>query len=288
MILGFADYAPQARRLADALGRPYAQVESHRFPDGESKVTVPTGCGADVVLVRSLDHPDAKLVELMLAAGALREQGVTQLTLVAPYLCYMRQDIAFKPGEAVSQRLVGRFLAGLFDAVVTVDPHMHRISKLSEAIPGIRAVSLSAADAIGAFVAQRVDGALLLGPDSESEQWVSRAALAGGLDHGVCAKVRRGDRDVSVALPDVAMTGRRVVLVDDIASTGRTLAEATTACLAHGAASVDVAVTHALFAGDALQVLSRAGVREVWSTDAVAHPSNALELAGLLAGALRG
>ena len=147
-------------------------------------------------------------------------------------------------------------------------------------------MSLSAADAIGAFVAQHVPGALLLGPDSESEQWVSRAALAGGLGHGVCAKVRRGDRDVSVALPDVALSGRSVVLVDDIASTGRTLAEATTACLAHGAASVDVAVTHALFAGDALQALYRAGVREVWSTDAVAHASNALELAGLLAESL--
>ena len=286
MILGFADYDTQARRIATVLDQPYAQVAVHRFPDGESKVTVPADCGGEAVLVRSLDQPDAKLVELMLAAGALRDQGVARLTLVAPYLCYMRQDIAFKPGEAVSQRLVGRFLAGLFDAVVTVDPHLHRISTLPEAIPGIRAVALSAADAIGAFVAQRVEGALLLGPDSESEQWVSRAALAGGLDHGVCAKMRRGDRDVSVALPDVAMAGRRVVLVDDIASTGRTLAEATTACLAHGAASVDVAVTHALFAGDALQVLSRAGVREVWSTDAVAHPSNALELAGLLAESL--
>lgn len=286
MILGFADYAPQARRLADALGRPYAQVEVHRFPDGESKVTVPTGCGTDVVLVRSLDHPDAKLVELMLAAGALREQGVKQLTLVAPYLCYMRQDIAFHPGEAVSQRIVGGFLAGLFDAVITVDPHLHRISTLSDAIPGIRALSLSAADAIGAFVAQRVGRALLLGPDSESAQWVGRAALAGGLDHGVCEKVRRGDRDVSVALPAVEFAGRRVVLVDDIASTGRTLAEAATACLAKGAISLDVAVTHALFAGDALQALSRAGVREVWSTDAVAHASNALELAGLLAESL--
>ena len=79
----------------------------------------------------------------------------------------------------------------------------------------------------------------------------------------------------------------RVVLLDDVASSGHTLATATGLALAAGAASVDVAVTHALLAGDALQRIHQAGVGEFWSTDSVAHPSNVVGLAGLLARAIK-
>ncbi len=83
------------------------------------------------------------------------------------------------------------------------------------------------------------------------------------------------------------LRGQAVVLLDDVASSGHTLATAAALALATGAASVDVAVTHALLAGDALQRIHQAGVGEFWSTDSVAHPSNVVGLAGLLAGALK-
>lgn len=83
------------------------------------------------------------------------------------------------------------------------------------------------------------------------------------------------------------MQGRHVVLLDDIASSGRTLAAAAQGLLQRGASSVDVAVTHALFAQDALAVIRRAGVRHVWSSDSVGHVSNAVRLAPLLAAALQ-
>jgi ribose-phosphate pyrophosphokinase len=102
----------------------------------------------------------------------------------------------------------------------------------------------------------------------------------------VCRKVRNGDRAVDVALPDQAVTGRQVVLLDDVASTGHTVAQAARLLLAAGAASVDVAVTHALFADDALQVILNAGVNEVWSTDCIEHPSNAVSMASAIAEAL--
>ena len=140
---------------------------------------------------------------------------------------------------------------------------------------------------MGAWVAAQVPGALLLGPDEEAAQWVSVAAAAQGLEHAVCRKQRRGDRDVDVALPTVSVKGRAVVLFDDVASTGRTLVEATTAVLAAGAASVDVAVTHALFVGDALAQLQAAGVRHVWSSDAVPHATAVVPITPLLAGAVR-
>ena len=103
----------------------------------------------------------------------------------------------------------------------------------------------------------------------------------------MCTKVRHGDRNVAIELPALNAQGRAVVLLDDMASTGRTLALAARLLLQAGAASVDVAVTHALFAGDALQALHDAGVGEVWSTDCIPHPSNAVAMTGPLAAALR-
>jgi len=287
-LLYFEDEREPAQRLASAAGLRPAGVERHRFPDGELRLRLPPRLAEHVVLWRTLAQPNEKLVELLLAARTARELGARRLTLVAPYLAYMRQDMAFTPGEAVSQRIVGGFLAGLFDALVTVDPHLHRTATLGEAVPLPQAIALSGAPLLGELVAARRPGALLLGPDSESAQWVGQAAARHGLDHAVCRKLRHGDTEVDIELPPLAFHGRAVVLLDDVASSGRTLAQAARRLCEAGAASVDVAVTHALFAGDALQAIRDAGVDQVWSTDCVAHPSNAVSMVPAIAQALRG
>lgn len=287
LLLHFDDELPSAQRIAAQAGLTPSQIERHRFPDGELKLRLPAALPERVVLLRTLDHPNEKLVELLLAARTARELGARHLTLVTPYLAYMRQDIAFTPGEAVSQRIVGKFLAELFDAVITVDPHLHRVATLQEAVPVSQAIVLSGAPLLADLIAQHRPQALLVGPDEESAQWVAQAAARHGFSHAVCRKVRHGDRAVNIAPPPAAdFTGRAVVLLDDVASSGHTLAQATRLLLAAGAASVDVAVTHALFAGDALQLLRAAGVGEVWSTDCIAHASNAVSMAPAIAAAL--
>ena len=287
LLLAFDDERDLAQRLATALGWPLAIVERHPFPDGETRLRLPPTLPPRVVVLRGLQQPNAKLTELLLTACGARVLGATTLTLVAPYLAYMRQDLAFTPGEVVSQRHLGQLLAAAFDAVVTVDPHLHRIASLDDVLPGRRGIALSAAELLGAHAAGAVPGALLLAPDEEAGQWVRLAAAANGLDHAVCRKVRSGDRDVAVALPDVVVAGRSVVVLDDVASTGRTLAAAARGALAAGAVSVDVAVTHALFVGDALPQVLVAGVRHVWSSDCVPHASNAVSVVPLLAAAVR-
>lgn len=287
LLLGFDDEQTAGQALAQALDVPWAVVQRHRFPDGESKLRLPPALPAELLLLRGLHQPHDKLVELLITLPAARALGARRIVLVAPYLAYMRQDMAFTPGEAVSQRHIAALLASQVDGLITVDPHLHRIASLDEVMPGCPNRALTAAPLLGAWVAQRVPGALLLGPDEEALQWVAAAGAAHGLDHAVCHKQRLGDRDVRVALPDVPLHGRAVVLMDDVASTGRTLVEAATAVLAAGAASVDVAVTHALFVGDAWAQLQAAGVRHVWSSDAVPHATAVVPITPLLAGAVR-
>ncbi len=287
LVLHFDDEAGLAQGLAHALGWDCQAVGIHRFPDGECRVCLPSSLPRRVVLLRGLHQPNEKLGLLLIAAPAARELGADHLTLVAPYLAYMRQDMEFHPGEAVSQLHVGRALAAWFDAVITVDPHLHRVASMDEVVPGRRGLSVSAAPLLGAHAARQVPGALLLAPDEEAGQWVRAAAQANGLDHAVCRKRRQGDHEVQVALPDADVAGRAVVLMDDLASTGRTLIAAAQGALARGAASVDVAVTHALFVGDALAQVRAAGVRHVWSSDCVPHASNAVSVVPLLVAAVR-
>ena len=289
LLLAFDDEAALAKKLARALGWPLVFVDRHTFPDGETRLRLPAAVPARVVFLRGLQQPNTKLTELMLAAAGARELGAGHLTLVSPYLAYMRQDIAFTPGEVVSQRHLGNALAAWFDAVITVDPHLHRVATMNAVVPGRRGVALSAAGLLGAWVAAQVPAAFLLAPDEEAGQWARVAARAQGLDVGVCSKERRGDHDVRVVLGDAAaaVAGRAVVLIDDVASTGHTLAMAARAAMAAGARSVDVAVTHALFVGDALEQVGGAGVRHVWSSDSVPHASNVVSVVPLITAALQ-
>ena len=205
LLLCFDDELAAAQRIAQAAGIELVVIERHRFPDGELKLRLPACLNGPVVVLRSLDHPNEKIVELLLAGQTARQLGAGHLTLLAPYLAYMRQDKAFHPGEAVSQRIVGGFLASLFDAVITVDPHLHRVATLEQAVPVPQAVVLSGAPLLSDLIARHHHAPVLLGPDEESAQWVARAALRHGFDHAVCHKVRSGDKQVAIALPSIPL-----------------------------------------------------------------------------------
>lgn len=278
----FAECAAPALRLAETLGVKAAAIEVHRFPDGESRVRVAPSAGS-AILYRSLDNPDAKLVELLLAASALRDNGASRVMLVTPYLGYMRQDIAFRPGEAVSQRVVGALLAQHFDGVLTVDPHLHRTGALGQIMPGIPALAVSA----GLLLAQtleRTDRPVLVGPDSESRQWVSGIANAAGLEFFVGEKQRHGDRAVTIRFDwSEHYVGRHFVLVDDVIASGETLAQAARLLLEAGAAKVDAIATHCLAGKEDLARLRKAGIASIRATDSVVGPVADIPIAGLLA-----
>lgn len=282
--------AADAARLAARLGIPCHTIEVHRFPDGELRVRVGPAAPT-TILYASLDQPNDKLISLIFAAEALRRGGTQRLVLVAPYLCYMRQDTAFSPGEAISQTVIGRLLAGAFDRIITMDAHLHRTPTLDAVFPGIETLNLSAIPAIAEYLAAAgLDPrSVAVGPDAESEPWVGDLGSRLGIDHVVARKTRHGDRSVQITLPDgVKIAGRPVVLFDDIVSSGGTIMACATILQAAGAARVDVVVTHALFPDAMLKTFAEAGIASVRSTSSVPHLSNAIRLDGLLAQALAG
>ena len=286
LLIGFPDYREPAQRLARTAGIPYADVLIHHFPDGETRLRLPEQLPECIVLCITLDHPNSRLVELALAAATARDLGVKHITLVAPYLCYMRQDKAFHPGEAVSQRIIGTLLSRWIDALITVDSHLHRVHQLQDAVPVDPAINLSATTVMSAFLGEQMDNPFLVGPDEESEQWVAAIARDRNFDYSVARKQRLGDQQVRISLPKAGYRNRHIVLVDDVASTGHTLEEAALALACFEPASISVLVTHALFVGDAQKRLHQASVSHIWSTDAIPHSSNTLHLDHLLADAL--
>ena len=283
LILAFPAYQILADRLAAETGYRVSPVAIHSFPDEESLVCLPPELPEHVIFFCSLDHPNRKLVELGFAAATARELGARHLTLVAPYLCYMRQDKAFLAGQAISQRIIGNWLGDWFDTIITVDAHLHRIHSLNEVIGPAKAFNLSAAQLWLDLLRQRVDQPILMGPDQESRQWVKKIAEATGLDYAVAHKQRLGDRTVQIELPEMSVADRTVILVDDVVSSGHTLAVIADLLKKAGAAHIECLVTHALFINSAEQLLHNSGIKQIISSDSIPHSSNGVYLAPLLA-----
>lgn len=280
-------HAAVAQALTDSVGAAAAEVVRHRFPDGERYLRVETPVqDRDVILLCNLDHANEKFLELLLAAETFRDLGARRIGLVAPYLGYMRQDIRFHPGEGITSRYFAAMLSRHFDWLVTVDPHLHRYHALSE-IYRIPARAVHAAPAVIDFLRGR-DDLFLLGPDAESEQWVSEIGRGAALPWAVATKVRHGDRQVSLNLPDLdAFRDKQPLLVDDVISSGGTLRKAIGMLREQGFAQPACLCVHALLAEDAEEKLVDAGAAELISANTLVHGSNRIDVAPAVAAAVQ-
>jgi len=279
-----------ARSIAEIAGLPLIGTTMRRFPDGELYVRViGDPSGEDIAVVQSLGlRPDRLLMEYCMIAEALKGGNCRSVTAVIPYLAYARQDSRFNPGEPLSVQLVAKLIeVSGTDRLISVDAHLHRLAGLNE-IFTIPTVNLTAMPLLAEYYRDEYGSAnaVVVGPDSESEQWAKIVSGILSVDYVVLNKERLGDRKVRITGP-LPVKGKKVVLVDDIVSTGKTIAGAIGKLKAGGARTVDVLVTHAILVEGALSSLRKAGLSRLISTDTVQRPTSKVSVAGIMAEALK-
>ena len=254
-----------------------------QFPDGESYIRIQSDMkDKSVLLVCTLDRPDKKLLPLYFLSKTAKSLGAKHISLIAPYLAYMRQDKVFNQGEGITSQYFGQLISTFVDKLITIDPHLHRRTMLSE-IYNIPTKVEHAANHISNWIKKNVSNPVLVGPDIESAQWVSEVAKNANAPFIVLEKIRRGDNDVEVSIPNVEkFKNHTPVLVDDIISTARTMIE-TVEHLNAAAMKKSVCIgVHPIFAGDAYQNLLNAGVEKIISCNTIVHESNAIDISDLL------
>jgi ribose-phosphate pyrophosphokinase len=256
------------RRLAEHLGMAVASHEEREFEDGEFKIRpLESVRGEHVVVCQSLAADRRmgsadKLVRLLVFCGAVKDAGADRLTAVVPYLAYWRKDRRTQPRDPVTTSYVARLVEAVdVDTVVTIDAH--NIATFENAFR-CRKEHLEAAPKFAEHFAQRLadEGRIVvLSPDAGGEQ---RARVFAGLlaergaqrvELAFMEKHRSGGR-VSGELFAGDVVDARVIIYDDMISTGGTVARAVRAAATRGARTVHCAATHGLFSGDAVETLN--------------------------------
>lgn len=249
-----------------------------QFPDQESYVRVIDPVPKKVAILCSLNDPDSKIFPIIMVAQTLRRLGAEHITLIAPYFGYLRQDLEFAPGEAISGQILGQLLSQYVDHIITIDPHLHRIHSLDEILT-IPNTLLHADTLLSGYIKTHVVNPLIVGPDSESLQWVQRIANQLNAPYIIARKTRTGDKNVSVTIDDLSpYTGCNVVLVDDVISTGHTL-YATAKAVQHP--NLTILAVHAVFADDAYNLL-RSVSSHIVTTDTIVHATNGISIRPML------
>lgn len=284
-------FDPQNHALAPLLcaGLPAESglLSYRQFPDGESYLRIDTPVkGRHCVVLLEMSNPDQKFLPLSFLASTLRELEAASIGLVAPYLCYMRQDRRFIDGEAISSRIFAELLSKQVDWMVTVDPHLHRYISLDE-IYTVPTRVVQGAPVLAEWLKSETE-VFLVGPDLESEQWVAQIAKYSGHPYVIGEKQRLGDREVSVSLPNLSdLNAMTAVIIDDVISSGQTIIECVYTLQSKGVSRINCASVHGIFAGNSDKAILETGVNQLVTTNTIPHYSNELDVSGLLQTSIR-
>nr|WP_197535234.1 ribose-phosphate diphosphokinase [Methanocella arvoryzae] len=269
-----------ATRTAALLGCDIDLTDYKEFPDGEvySRVTGEVA-GNDIVIIQST--PTARdYIYLLQLIDACDE--AKSLKVVIPYFGYARQDKRFNPGEPISSRAIARTIKA--DQVFTIN--IHDRSVLAH-FP-CKAEDLNVAPEIGNHIeGMKLHNPLVLAPDDGALNLVKSAATLKGLAYDYLEKTRLSGTEVKIAPKNLDVKGRDVVLLDDIVSTGGTIAEAAKLLRVIGAKDVHLGCVHPVLVGNAVIKLYRAGIKSVISTDTLEKATSRISAAPIIAEALR-
>ena len=267
-----------AGRIADALTIPVVDVKFSRFPDGELYLCA-NGLDTDMIIVGSVVDSDS-LIQLMLLIDAC--EGLNN-RLVIPYMGYARQDKRFREGEPVSARAVSRLLSRGVRQCITVNIHDKKILSCFE----IPASDVSLAQDIGTCIrGMDLDDPLILAPDDGAASFARTVAATGPWDHDHLDKTRISGDDVRMVQRALSVVGRPVVIVDDIISTGGTIATAAAMLRVQGAGEIFAACVHGVFTGGAFARLKAAGMKDIVCSDTIERGCSTYSAAPRIAEAL--
>jgi ribose-phosphate pyrophosphokinase len=282
-----------ARRVADAAGAELVPCTLSAFADGETRVRIQGDlAGADLYVLQPTSPPvNERLMALALIGDAARAAGASRLTAVVPYFGYARQDARKGPGEARSAQMAARILecAG-YQRLVALELH----SAALDSALRVPLTHLEADDAALPLILKwRLERLTVVSPDAGGLKRAQRYASALRAPLAVVAKTRPQPDAVAALAVLGEVRGRQCLIVDDLASTGGTIAGAAQVLRAAGAEAVHAFFVHAVMAPGALERIKAAGVRLVAATDSVAFVAQAredlkiVETAPLFARALR-
>lgn len=272
-----------AHYLANKLRIEEGKLIIKRFPDGESYVRINSAVkGKVVILFCTLNNPNKKILALMFTAQTLKALGAKKIILISPYLPYMRQDKRFKPGEAITSQLFAKFLSSWVDYLITIDPHLHRIHQLSS-IYSIPVLTLHAAKEIAQWIKENVDFPFLIGPDSESEQWVSEIANFIKASYIICEKNRLSAREVKMNVPLLSLTHETIIILDDIVSTGSSILAILKQLSLQGYKNAICLAVHPLFNKTTKNKLIALGAKEIITCNTIQDTSNKINIIELIA-----
>ena len=255
------------KRIAEKCGLEIAETVYKKFPDGELYARV-IGRDERFVVVQSLNSNE-DLVYLMLIFDAISDSDIIA---VIPYMGYARQDKAFLDGEAVSIRAVAKMIESYADTVITVNIHSREAAGHFKKL-----IDLDAMRVIGDYYRGR--DIVMISPDLGSLERVKRAAEFAGCEFDYLEKKRIDAETVIVTPKKIDVSGRDVVIVDDIISTGGTVIEAAKQLSCR---SIEAACVHAVLASNALNKLYNAGISKVIATDTIEKAVSILTVSDLI------
>lgn len=258
------------KRIASHLSLDVSPHEHHVFPDGEQRIMIEEKVlGQDTIVVQSTGTPvDTNYMELFFLIDGLMRSGAKSVTVVVPYFGYQRQDHVFREGEARSLEIVIRFLeeAGA-DRFVGIDFHSIKIPELfTKPVVHLSAMPVFAEKikALGFLT----DQDFLVSPDMGGIRRIGKLSVM--LDEMPYVAVEKnrdlasGNLNASVIHGDV---GRRAIIVDDMISSGKTIALACDLLSEKGVDEMYVFATHAVFSDEAPEILQKSKATKVFVTD---------------------
>lgn len=264
-----------AAAIMEEMEAPLGRAIVGTYGNGETRVKLDENVrGSDAFVIQSICDPyDHHLMELLLIIDALRRASAARITAVVPYYGYSKQEKKTASREPISAKLVANLIttAGAH-RVLAVDLHAPAIEGFFDIpVDHLRATPLLA----GHCRQLGMDGAVVVSPDAGGVARAEDFRTRSGGALGIITKAEPA-KDGAEALEMVGdVSGKVVIVVDDMISTGETLEDAVKLLHERGAAEIHAAATHGIFASDALARIERLPIERLYITDTVPLPAGA-------------